>query len=269
MAFPEDHAGGSAGVQAIETGLSILEALAAHPQPMMLKDIALATGMHAAKIHRYLASFARGGYVEQEADGRYGLGEASLLLGLACLARLDAVRLATPIIDALVARTSHTVLAAVWGNMGPTVVQWRDAPHPAIVNVKLGSVMPLLSSATGRVFSAFLDRKHLGTMISRELRLHARSRPMRYPNDEKTLAEMIDAVRTSGLGVVNGDLLAGISSVSAPVFDHNGRLALALTVLGHEGLFDTHLDAEPALALRHAAGQLSGRLGYRVKNSLA
>jgi hypothetical protein len=59
----------------------------------MLKDLAAAAGMSAAKAHRYLVSFQRLGLVTQDPRStRYDLGPAALQLGLAALARLDPVR---------------------------------------------------------------------------------------------------------------------------------------------------------------------------------
>jgi DNA-binding IclR family transcriptional regulator len=68
----------------------------------MLKDVAAAAGMSAAKAHRYLVSFQRIGLVAQdERNSRYDLGPAALKIGLASLARLDPVRLARERIPAL------------------------------------------------------------------------------------------------------------------------------------------------------------------------
>jgi hypothetical protein len=79
------------GIQSIEVGVPLLRVLADHGAPMMLRDLAKAAGMPAAKAHRYLVSFVRTGLVIQDANqsGRYDLGHFALDLGLASLARLD------------------------------------------------------------------------------------------------------------------------------------------------------------------------------------
>jgi DNA-binding IclR family transcriptional regulator len=93
----------------------------------MLKDLAGAAGMSAAKAHRYLVSFQRLDLVVQDARGRYDLGPAALHLGLA-LQRLDPVRLARERLPALQAQIPHTLALAVWGNRGPTLVHWEEPP---------------------------------------------------------------------------------------------------------------------------------------------
>ncbi|HZY15532.1 MAG TPA: helix-turn-helix domain-containing protein, partial [Ramlibacter sp.] len=84
-----------AGIQSVEVGFGLLQVLAEAAGPLMLRDLARAADMSAAKAHRYLVSFQRLGLVVQDsASTRYDLGPAALQLGLASLSRLDAVRLA-------------------------------------------------------------------------------------------------------------------------------------------------------------------------------
>ena len=84
-----------AGIQSVEVGFELLSALSDAPGALMLRDLAAAAGMSAAKAHRYLVSFQRMGLVMQDpVSTRYDLGPAALRLGLASLSRIDAVKLA-------------------------------------------------------------------------------------------------------------------------------------------------------------------------------
>ena len=110
MSIEEKGDDGRQGIQSIEVGVPLLRVLADHGAPMMLRDLARQAGMPAAKAHRYLVSFVRTGFVVQEAhSGRYDLGPFALELGLASIARLDPVRVATPVLEALAEETGETV----------------------------------------------------------------------------------------------------------------------------------------------------------------
>ena len=75
-----------AGIQSVEVGFELLEALSQAPGALMLRDLAAAAGMSAAKAHRYLVSFQRMGLVVQDpVSTRYDLGPAALRIGLASL----------------------------------------------------------------------------------------------------------------------------------------------------------------------------------------
>ncbi len=262
-----------AGIQSVEVGFDLLSALAAAPAALMLRDLAAAAGMSAAKAHRYLVSFQRLGLVVQDpASTRYDLGPAALRLGLAGLARLDGVRLARERADALLARTGHTMAVAVWGNQGPTVVHWAEAPQTVPVTLRLGDVMPLLSSATGRCFAAFNDRQgpsaqRVDAMIEAEL-AQLRQRPRQthddLPRNTAEVQALLTTTRARGLARVVHSLLPGVAGFCAPVFDAQGRLALGLVVLGSVNTLNTEWDGPVATELLTCARQLSADLGHRA-----
>ena len=261
-----------AGIQSVEVGFDLLSALAAAPSALMLRDLAAAAGMSAAKAHRYLVSFQRLGLVVQDpATTRYDLGPAALRLGLAGLARLDGVRLARERADALLTQTGHTMAVAVWGNQGPTVVHWAEAPQTVPVTLRLGDVMPLLSSATGRCFASFMDHhspngQRVAAMIDAELaQIGARQRQTNHdlPRNAAEAQALLAETRARGLARVVHSLLPGVAGFCAPVFDAQGRLVLGLVVLGSVGTLDTDWDGPVAAALLTCARQLSADLGHR------
>ncbi|MDR5778257.1 IclR family transcriptional regulator [Caballeronia sp. LZ065] len=243
------------GIQSIEVGFRLLDVLTNEPRAMMLRDLAQRAGMSPAKAHRYLVSFVRLGVASQDpVSGRYELGGFALQMGLARLARVDGVRLARIALAELRDRLDQTVGIAVWGNQGPTVVHWMESSHPAKASLKLGDVMPLLSSATGLLFAAYLPRSKTQPMLERELA----ATKQRLADVEPLLAE----VREHGAARVEGMLLPTIHAFCTPVFDATGELALGLIALGHEGAFDTRWGGDIDTALRDCARSLSYELGY-------
>src|SRR5213595_3514043 len=130
-----------AGIQSVEVGFALLDVLSKAPGPLMLRDLAAAAGMNAAKAHRYLVSFQRLALVMQDAAStRYDLGPAALKLGLASLSRLDCVKLARQRLQPLMEQIGQTLALGVWGNQGPTIVHWEESPQAITVNLRLGDV---------------------------------------------------------------------------------------------------------------------------------
>lgn len=252
-----------AGIQSVEVGFGLLDVLARAAGPLMLRDLAAAAGMSSAKAHRYLVSFQRLQLVTQdEGSTRYDLGPAALKLGLASLSRLDAVKLARERIGALTAQIGHTLALAVWGNHGPTIVHWEESAEAVTVNLRLGDVMPLLSSATGRCFAAFVSRDAIAPMIREEL---ARAQKLGRKDVPVTMAEVktvLDEVRKRGMARVVDTLLPGIVGFCAPVFDSDGHMVLGIVSLGSPATFDAAWDGAVEKPLRAAAAQLSSDLGY-------
>lgn len=254
-----------AGIQSVEVGFGLLEVLGRAEGPLMLRDLAKAAGMSAAKAHRYLVSFQRLQLVAQdEASTRYDLGPAALKLGLAALERLDAVRLARKRVAQLMDEIGHTLALAVWGNHGPTVVHWEESPQAVTVNLRLGDVMPLLSSATGQCFAAHAPREAVAPMLKEEMARAQRQGRVDVPTTMTAARALLGEVKERGMARVVDTLLPGIVGFCAPVFDADGHMALGIVALGATGTFDAEWDGAVGKPLRLAAQQLSRDLGHRA-----
>jgi DNA-binding IclR family transcriptional regulator len=257
-----------AGIQSVEVGYALLAALAAAPGPLMLRDLAAAAGMNAAKAHRYLVSFQRLALVAQDlATNRYDLGPAALKLALASISRLDSVKWARERLPLVMNQIGHTLALAVWGNQGPTIVHWEESPRAITVNLRLGDVMPLLTSATGLCFAAFMapgDMLHprVALLLEDELARGQRLAGADLPVSRRQVTPLLAEVRQRGLARVVGSLLPGVGGFCAPVFDADGHLALGMVALGSLASFDVAWDGPVALPLAAAARQLSSDLGF-------
>ncbi|MDB5861404.1 MAG: transcriptional regulator, IclR family-like protein [Ramlibacter sp.] len=253
-----------AGIQSVEVGFGLLLALGEAPGPLMLRDLARAANMSAAKAHRYLVSFQRLALVVQDgASTRYDLGPAALKLGLASLSRLDAVKLARERVTLLMEEIGHTLALAVWGNHGPTIVHWEESPQAVTVNLRLGDVMPLLSSATGQCFAAYAPKEAIAGMLKEEVARAQKQGRTDMPATQAEVRALLDEVRKRGAARVVDTLLPGIVGFCVPVFDSDGHMALGMVALGPAGSFDADWGGAVEKPLRAAAAQLSSDLGHR------
>lgn len=212
------------GIQSVEIGLRVLEALAVLGGPAPLSAIAQATDMPPPQAHRYLQSLIAAGMAQQHADsGRYDLGPAALKLGLSALARVDAFQIADTAITDFVRRTNLTVQLAALGPLGPTIVRWLMGRPPVMTSFNVGSVLPLLTSATGQVFFSFMPDAETGHLVARELAEGPVSR-----SDADSLRAK---VRADGFAYVDGMMVPGLRATAFPIFDLQGRVALTATAL--------------------------------------
>ncbi|MDN8614873.1 IclR family transcriptional regulator [Variovorax ginsengisoli] len=269
MAADSDRA--QRGIQSIEVGGQLLRALVHHGRPMALKDLAREAEMSAAKAHPYMVSFGRLGLIEQDrTTGHYLLGPLALQLGLISLQQANPVHIATPLIAELAQQIGHTVAIAVWGDRGATIVRIAESPAPLHVNMRHGTVFSLTHTASGRLFGAYLDPEVVRGLLEQERQREqkgAAQPPQRgmppaqrlpgWPAFEAQLHE----VRAHGLSRSEGEILPGISAMSAPVFDSMGAIVLAVTAIGPAAIFDTRWGGEIAVALKACADQVSQRLG--------
>src|SRR3981081_4966492 len=85
------------GIQSVEIGMRVIEALRAAADPLQLKDLAKLARLPTSNCHRYVVSFVRTGFLIQDLNsGRYDLGPRLLPAGLAARARTGAPATAPP-----------------------------------------------------------------------------------------------------------------------------------------------------------------------------
>lgn len=213
------------GIQSVGIGMRVLSVVSEMEGASTLSSIALKAEMSPSQAHRYLSSLIASGMVKQDRiSNLYDLDAGAIRMGLAALSRLDVFANADRHVHALVKQTRRTGLVAVMGDRGPTVVRWFPGSPPVITTLAIGSVLPLFRSATGRIFHTFSDRAEM----DRQAHLVEMSDPAQVPID---LAAGRAAIEASLVTTIAGDMTPGLRAMSGPVFDLQGRLVLAVTLL--------------------------------------
>lgn len=127
---------------------------------------------------------------------------------------------------------------SVLANHGPTIVRWVEPVQTVTVNVKVGLVMPVLWSATGRAFGAFADGGMLDALIQTELEAATPEQRRQLP-DRQAVDGLFEEIRHLRCAPVGDVLLNGVSAVAVPIFNANAKLAAMMTALGPSGSFDS------------------------------
>ncbi|CAG9218911.1 Transcriptional regulator, IclR family [Paraburkholderia tropica] len=249
-------------VQSAQTGMAVLKGLARLGGRASLSGLAAFVNESPAKVHRYLVSLIEEGLVAQDsATQQYQLGPEAMMIGVAAMRQADPVRIVEPALVRLRASLEVTSFVAVMGNKGPTIIRFEEPGLPVTVNVRVGSVMSLLWSSTGRVFLGLLDDSRVLAQAQEEL-AHADADLLAQLDARDPIGTLRSAVQRAHCASVKDTNLKGISAVSAPLFDHTGKLCAVLTALGATGGFDAAPDGPIGRALRDEAAAASALLGY-------
>jgi DNA-binding IclR family transcriptional regulator len=251
-------------VQSAGTAIAVLKMLAEMGGSASLTALAGRLEESPAKVHRYLASLVEGDLVLQEpATARYVLGPEAIAIGLAAMRQSDVLALAAAELARLAEAHRLSCFVAVLGNQGPTIVRWDEPVQPVTVNVRVGSVLPILWSATGRAFGAFSDAAALKAQIKRELAAATPEHRRQLP-DRRSVDAMFEEIRALRCAPMRDVLLNGVSAVAAPIFNAAGKVAAVLTALGPSGGFDPTPGGSTASLVLQAASSVSTRLGHRA-----
>ncbi|MGG7565512.1 IclR family transcriptional regulator [Rhodovulum sp. DZ06] len=249
------------GVQSIELGARLLAALADEAEPLMLKDLAQLAGVAPAQAHAYLVSYRKIGLVDQDAEtGRYRLGRFALDVGVARMRMSDPMRLASTAAIELSERTALNVALVVWGSFGPTVVQVQESGAQLNMNTRPGVVYSMTGTSSGQVFHAFLPEKVVKDALRAEK--HDAKEDRRVGEERFVSKKDLERIRALGYAAIDKPPVPGISAISAPVFDHAGQMAMAITIIGQDHYLLPRAEAEFIPALLEATRELSAELGY-------
>jgi len=234
----------------------VLQALADHGAAASLGQLANALGMGPSKVHRYLVSLVRVGFVAQKTpNGEYDLGPGIRMLGLIALARTDPYDVILDAAQKLRDETGYTVLVTVWGDAGVTIIRWLGGMHPTSIAFRLGSTLPLRHSATGRLFLAHLPESKTAQVLATEDSAEGSER------NRRTLPAALARIRKSGVSISAGEILPGVMALSGPIFSAQSDLVAAITVLARKQS-DAATIGKLTRVLRGACTGISRGFGY-------
>jgi DNA-binding IclR family transcriptional regulator len=128
------------------------------------------------------------------------------------------------------------------------------------MNVRIGTVLPLATTAIGRVFLAFLPQAVTQRIVATER--HGSPKSIAKPPSETQLAKILSDIRTERVSVTYGAMMPGLDAMAAPVFDYRGELVAVICAVGRFEGISAKADAHVRGSLSLAAAELSKQLGY-------
>jgi DNA-binding IclR family transcriptional regulator len=239
------------GIKAVEVASRILDHLARAPAPVALRELAAAGRMSPGKVHRYLASFLSSGLARQDPDTRkYVLGPLALRIGLAALNSYQPLRDAMALQHELRDHLDETMVLSVWGTQGPTIIHVAESSQPIIMTMRVGAVLPILATASGLAFAAFLPRHITKPFIRTALK--ADEDLNLFARDHASIERLITQVRERGYAFNKGHLMPGISAAAFPLIDRTATLVAMVAVVGRHERVNPHDGAKMIAYLRKA-----------------
>lgn len=224
------------GIKSVEISSNILIVLSECRFPMRLKDLSEVLKIPPARVHSYLVSLCNVGFVFQNGkSGRYQIGPKMLKFGFAALSQNRLYTIVEDAVDGLYEDTGLTVVMAVWNSSGPVVVRWRHGLETLSVNTSLGSNLPLLTTAIGRVFLSFSPMSATEKLISAEKKALADSPFFSMLAEETKIQQIISEVKVKGYSRISGILSPRMAAYAAPVYSETGKIFAAIGIIDENG----------------------------------
>ena len=253
--------GDKTSIQVIERMMALLDALAGYPDPVSLKELAAATGLHPSTAHRILNDMVAKRFVDRSEPGTYRLGMRLLELGNIVKSRLNVREAALPFMQALHRKTQQTVNLSV--RQGDEIVYidraFSERSGMQVVRA-IGGRAPLHLTSIGKLFLSVDDAKLVRAYATRTGLAGNNKNSI---TDLVKLERELSLVRARGYARDNEELELGVRCIAASVRDDAGRLIAGLSISApSDRLKDEWLED-----LIATANDISAVLGYRTAES--
>lgn len=252
--------------QSLERGLAILSAFGSDRATIGVSELSRDLGLSRSTTHRYIATLAALGYLQQDAETkRYRLGPRVLDLGFAAINSMDIRELSVPHLQALSDVTGFTVNMAILDGADVVYIERcrtsRSGQREIDLNLHVGSRLPAYCTAMGKALLAFVPKERLDQLLD-GIDLVARG-PNTITKRTALLAEL-ERVRALDIAVNNEELAYGLRSIASPIRSRGGDVVAALNLAVHRSMVSMDdLVERYGPQVRQTAAAVSAELGHR------
>jgi DNA-binding IclR family transcriptional regulator len=215
-------------LESVERVMRVLDSFTAETPELRLTDLSERLGIPKPQVMRIASTLEQGNYLERDPDTkRYRLGVRLLVLGTQVRQSLDLSQVAQPLVQQLAEITRETIGLFVPDPLGAVCIDVRESPMGLRVFAQPGRRMPWNAGASGKVILAFLPGSERERILKQTT---LRQFTERTITDPAQLRELLETIRADGYHVGVGDLDEGALGIGAPIFNHEGRIAGAVSL---------------------------------------
>jgi DNA-binding IclR family transcriptional regulator len=257
--------GGEKQIQSIAKAIRLMETMAIHKTPMSLGELAQQLGWAKSTTHGILATLVANSVVEQsQTDGRYMLGIRLFELGCAVSSSWDITAVAKSHLQHLALVTEESAFLTAIDGLDSVLLDSAEVAGNFKIIPEHGARTPLYCNSQGKVLLAYQPASSFNKILRM---IDFNMFTPHTVNNPEMLSASCQKIREDGYCVEKGEYRMGLCSVSAPVFNFDGKVKYAIGIVGmfsnvHSPAFVKVIDA-----VRGVAKSVSYEMGYREKNN--
>jgi DNA-binding IclR family transcriptional regulator len=235
----------------------ILDAFSLRRPELTLTDIREATGLPTSTVQRLVGNLVANGFLDRTGD-RYRVGLKMSFWAAPATQDLDRLEILKPVLTDLRDRLGETTCFFESSMHYRVCVAMAETHHMLRREMKVGRVLPLHAGSAGRVLLAWTEGL-MHDVFTKSLDQLTES----TITDRKALEDAVSQTRQDGYAITTGERQSGASGLSAPVFDSQGDLVGAVTVMGPTLRMPLEVCEQWVEDLLAAAEQITRMLGGR------
>ncbi|MBB6734731.1 IclR family transcriptional regulator [Cohnella zeiphila] len=249
-------------IQSLDRALNILDLFDENHRELKITEISARMGLHKSTVHSLLKTLQLHRYIEQDEHGLYRLGMRLLEKGQLLLQGFDIREIAGGPLRELSDETGQSVHLVIRDGAQGVYIDKVEGSRAAIRYSRIGRRVPLHSSAVGKVLAAFMPDAERERLLKNYE--YSRHTPHTIAS-EAAFRDELRSVRDKGVAYDREENEPGVRCASAPVYDHAGNVAAAISISTMAATVDDEELASFARRLSETADRISSGLGFRRK----
>jgi len=201
----------------------------------------------------------RGFLAKKAGSEKIGLGPTVSQMCKVFSVHYDLISFATPYLEKLSSQFRETALLTVIDRKENICLTKIEPDRLIRFTIDSGTKLPLYCGASSMILLAYQNRAFIDSYLESE---PPQSLPRNPITDTDQLRQKLSQVRKDGYAYSNSEVDDGAVAISAPVFNHHGKLSAGLTVAGPADRIDGELVHKIILAVKDNAAELSAEMGY-------
>jgi IclR family pca regulon transcriptional regulator len=210
-------------IEALGKGLQIIEVFETAKSALTMSEVAELVGMTRAAARRYLLTLVELGYAYQE-DRHFMLTPKVLVLSRTQLGGNPIFRVVQSALDTIAGKTGESASAAVLNGSEIIFVARAQSPRPFSASVTIGTRLPALRTAMGKVLLSELHEKVVRLLIDDS---NSKGPGSGKIDPEHFIADM-KRVKAQRYATSVGELQTGLNTIAVPLHHPLSQNALSL-----------------------------------------
>ncbi len=256
-------------LNSVEKALRILLSFQADRPSWGVRELGAHLGFSPATVQRILQVLKANGFVAQDPGSRqYHLGVVFYTFLHALKGAYPITRTSQPFLQRLLAATGETVHLNIIEGTDRVCIDALESSQALKASMPIGSRSPLYAGGSSKCLLAFLEPEQRERYLNGLTSLQPFTE--RTVTDVDALRRELEQISRQGYAASLGERNRGLGSLSAPVFDHHGRLLATLSLAIPEIRYIEPAHRDFCLTeLQRTAEAFSRVMGYESEEATA
>lgn len=251
------------GAPSVKKAFAILSAISSSRDGLGVSELSRDLGMAKSTVHGMTSALEEVGAVMRDPlTKRFKLGFALFEIGRSAYSQIDLKTSARPVMEELMAKTQTSVFLGILNWDHVTVLDIVESRQDFKITAPVGTTIPLLAGAVGKVFLASMDEEQVLKIIN------SKGLPRFTENtiaDPESYYEELKQVGKQGYAVDDEEYILGVRAVASPL-KGLGQLRSAIWIVGFKASLDEKRMETLTRETHWAARTISRRIQEQLTN---